>query len=718
MGSRSIVVVTLVLSSIALALAGLGAYRAHVTLAAAAESLRNATDTELALERSLSLLREADASQRGYLLTGRDEYLGPYERALGQIETQLAELDTLVPDDSAAQRSFDELEALVRVKADELARTLDLVRGGATVDSIGIALTDAGQFAMDQIHALTERMRDDGGRGVDRQIEAERRARDAAGRSIVALAALAIAALVVLAFVVRRETAQRHARERELATTLRSLGDAVIATDDKGVVNLCNPAAELLTGWALGEARGKHLDEVFRIVDEGSRETGVSPAAKVQDGRLARLASHTVLIRRDGVETPIEYTAAPIVDEPGRVLGAVLVFRDATEMRTAQQSLRDADRRKNEFLAVLAHELRNPLAPIRQAAQIARSPSATPAQIAWSTEVIERQVGHMARLLDDLLDVSRITRGTLEVRRSRVELASVIEAAIEMARPLIDARRHTLTLDVSAEPLPLDADPLRIAQVIANLLSNAAKYTSPGGRIRLSAGRSGGYAVVHIVDNGAGLSREALATIFQIFVQIASPLDRDEGGLGIGLALSKGLVELHAGTIEASSPGPGHGSEFVVRLPLARETRDNAPKPAGIVAASQPSARGLRIVVADDNHDAAASLAALLELEGHGVEVVNDGAAALDAIRRLHPDIALLDIGMPSLNGYDVARRVRAAEWGGAGITLVAVTGWGQAADKDKAFDAGFDHHWVKPVKPSVALELCNAAAARRGASA
>jgi PAS domain S-box-containing protein len=710
MGSRSIVGVTLLLSSIVVLLAGLGTYRTNVTLAATSASVRHTQDTEIALEHTLSLLRETESAQRGYLLTRRPEYLASYEQAVGEIETQLGDLGALLAADPVAQRSFDELEALVQVKTDELARTLELVSSGATADALGVTLTDAGRFAMDEIRALTERMRDDEGRRLDLQIEAERRARLAAARSMIALTALAIATLVVLVIVVRRDSESRRARERWLAATLHSVRDAVIAADEHGLVSMSNPAAELLTGWKSGDARGKHTDEVFRIIDESSRAKVVSPIAMVQDGRAAGPANHTLLIRRDGVETPIEYSAAPIVDEHGRALGAVLVFRDATEMRDAQQALRDADRRKNEFLAVLAHELRNPLAPIRQAAQIARSPSATPAQIGWSTEVIERQVGQMARLLDDLLDVSRITRGTLEVRKSRVELASVIDAAIEMARLQIDARHHTLTLDVSREPLRLDADPLRIAQVIGNLLTNAAKYTSAGGRIRLSAERSGDYAEVHIVDNGAGLSREALGTIFQMFVQIAPPLDRDEGGLGIGLALSKGLVELHAGTIEASSAGPGRGSDFVVRLPLARDRREDVAKPA-LIAPRRTA--GLRLVVADDNHDAAASLAALLVLEGHHVEVVNDGAAALDLIEQSRPNIALLDIGMPGLNGYDIAKRVRAADWGG-GITLVAVTGWGQDTDKDQAFEAGFDHHWVKPVEPSAAIELCKATATRR----
>jgi PAS domain S-box-containing protein len=711
MGSRSIASITLLLSSIVVLLAGLATYRANVALEAASRDLRSTSETQLVLEHTLSVLRDAETGQRGYLLTHRAEYLAPYEQAIEQIRTQLGALATLLADDPVAQRSLDELEALVQVKTEEITRTVELERSGASAEALAVVLTDAGRFAMGEIRAVIQRMQADQARKLDAQLASERSARTAAVRSIVALTMLAIGILIVFVLVVRRDAARRRASEQRLATTLHSIGEAVIATDEKGIVNLTNPVAEALTGWKAREALGKQLDEVFRVINEESRATVESTVAKVlREGRVVGLTNHSLLIRRDGVETPIEQSAAPIVDEHGRILGVVLIFRDATGARAAQQALHDADRRKNEFLSVLAHELRNPLAPIRQAAQIARSASATPAQLGWSTEVIERQIGHMARLLDDLLDVSRITRGTLEVRKSRVELASVIEAAIEMARPLIDARNHSLHLDVSKEPLPLDADPLRIAQVIANLISNAAKYTRPGGRIRVSAEHAGDYAVVRIVDNGAGLSREALGTIFQMFAQVASPLDRDEGGLGIGLALSKGLVELHAGTIEASSPGPGHGSEFVVRLPLARERRADAAKPP--VAALKRSTR-VRIVVADDNHDTAASLAALLELGGHEVAVVNDGAAALDAIQRSRPDIALLDIGMPSLNGYDIAKRVRAADWGGA-ITLVAVTGWGQETDKDQAFEAGFDHHWVKPVEPSIALELCNATAARR----
>ena len=525
-------------------------------------------------------------------------------------------------------------------------------------------------------------------------------------RAIVATTLLAIAILAVLVFIVRKDSASLRASEEWLATTLASIGDAVVATDNEGRINLLNPVAESLTGWSSADARGKPLDEVFRIINEYTRATVESPVAKVlREGGIVGLANHTLLIRRDGVETPIEDSAAPIIDRRKQILGVVLVFRDATQLRAAENALLDADKRKDEFLAVLAHELRNPLAPIRQAIQIAHSRAVTEAQLRWSHDVIERQVSHMARLLDDLLDVSRITRGKLEVRKTEAELSPIVEAGIEMARPLIDQRHHTLKIDFTRDPCPLQADPLRLAQVVCNLLTNAAKYTDAHGEIRLSTRREGDTAVLRVEDSGVGLSQESLGQIFRMFVQIGSTLDRTEGGLGIGLALAKGLVELHDGQIEAHSGGLGHGSQFIVRLPINAAVMDGAPKSERPDVAVASTARR-SIVVADDNRDAAESLAMLLQLSGHEVHVVHDGQMALQTIETVRPDLALLDIGMPKLNGYEVAQRVRNSEWGKQ-IKLVAITGWGQAADKDRAQSSGFDHHWVKPVEPSAILELC-----------
>src|SRR6185436_15031721 len=385
----------------------------------------------------------------------------------------------------------------------------------------------------------------------------------------------------------------------------------------------------------------------------------------------------------------------------------VLVFRDASAARSATRAMQDADRRKNEFLAVLAHELRNPLAPVRHAAMIARSSGATPGQIAWSNEVIERQVGHMARLLDDLLDVSRITRGTLEVRRSPVALAEVVEDATEMARPLIMRRRHELTVELPDEPVWLDADPLRIAQVFGNLLTNAAKFTDSGGRIKLAARLDADTVEVTVTDNGIGIAPEALDNMFQMFVQFGSPLERTESGLGIGLALAKALVELHGGRISAESAGIGQGTTFRVRLPLAQSPVRDVAAPTLATAADSPAEK--LVLVADDNRDAAETLSALLKLGGHRVVTVNDGVTALDEIERSRPHLAFVDIGMPGKTGYDIAAHVRAQPWGGE-MTLVALTGWGQASDRARALEAGFDEHWVKPVNGALAVEFCGAA--------
>jgi signal transduction histidine kinase len=368
-----------------------------------------------------------------------------------------------------------------------------------------------------------------------------------------------------------------------------------------------------------------------------------------------------------------------------------------------QRDWRDADRRKDEFLATLAHELRNPLAPIRQAALISKAPAATDAQKRWSHDVIDRQVQHMSLLLDDLLDISRVTRGTLALRMQSTELASVIETAVETARPTIDTKRHLLTVDIPTEPIRFTADPLRVAQVLSNLLTNAAKYTDPEGQIRLIARCEGSDVVIRVADSGIGISAAALPRVFNMFSQVHSTTDRSEGGLGIGLALAQGLIELHGGTIEANSAGLGCGSEFTVRMPrrvvvdLVQNTSNASPTTRATLSR--------RILIADDNRDSAETLAALLRMEGHEVKSVHDGPVALSVFGELKPDVALLDIGMPGLTGYEVARKLRQSA-PRAPLTLIAITGWGQDIDKERAFAAGFDHHLTKPVDPQRLVEL------------
>ena len=365
------------------------------------------------------------------------------------------------------------------------------------------------------------------------------------------------------------------------------------------------------------------------------------------------------------------------------------------------RELRDADRRKDEFLATLAHELRNPLAPIRNALHIMQLAEDDSAAIDQARTMMERQLKQMVRLIDDLLDVSRITRGKLDLRKERVELAAVIGNAVDTTRPLIEAAGHSLTVSLPPQPVYLDADPMRLAQVFSNLLNNAAKYTDRGGRLWLTAAHDGNTIVITVRDTGIGIPADALPTVFEMFTQVDRSLEKAQGGLGIGLTLVKRLVEMHGGTVEARSEGPGHGSEFIARLPVvpARKTPRRAQNDG---VRTQPHL-SCRILVADDNKDAAESMSMLLRMMGNDVRTVHDGVQAVEEASAFRPDVVLLDIGMPRLNGYDVARAIREQRWG-AGMVLVAITGWGQDDDKRRAEEAGFDQHFTKPVNPA-ALE-------------
>jgi PAS domain S-box-containing protein len=500
----------------------------------------------------------------------------------------------------------------------------------------------------------------------------------------------------------RAETALREQREW-FQVTLGSIADAVIATDTEGKVTFLNPVAEKMTGCPSAEAIGAPLDAIFNIVNEYTHERVQSPVAQVlREGIVVDLVNHAVLLAQDGREIPIEDSAAPIRDGTGAICGAVMVFHDVTARRHAETALRDADRRKDEFLATLAHELRNPLAPIRQATFISQTPGATEAQKRWSHEVVDRQVKHMSLLLDDLLDISRITRGSLVLRSQATELASMIEAALETVRPLMDAKRHRLSVETPHEPVRFSADPLRIAQVLSNLLTNAAKYTDPEGVIRLTATETHEEVIIRIVDSGIGISAEALPRVFEMFAQVSSARDRSEGGLGIGLALTKGLVELHGGTIEARSAGIGRGSQFTVRLPRKLGVQNRGTDSP---THEPPRNASRRVLLADDNQDAAQTLAEVLRLKGHAVRMVHDGPEALAVFAEFRPDVVLLDIGMPGLNGYEVARHIRDSR-SASTATLVAITGWAQEGDKTRAYSAGFDHHLTKPVEVQNLLDL------------
>jgi signal transduction histidine kinase/ActR/RegA family two-component response regulator len=400
-----------------------------------------------------------------------------------------------------------------------------------------------------------------------------------------------------------------------------------------------------------------------------------------------------------------------VLERPLRVAALVSAVQSALRARRRQYALREADRRKDEFLAILAHELRNPLAPLRNSLQVLRL-TAGQSIDEHVAEIMERQINHMVRLVDDLMEVSRITRGQIELRREPVELAAIIRSAVETSRPLIDAAGHELIVAIPDEPLIVSGDTVRLAQVFSNLLNNAAKYTDRGGRIWVTVIRDGlGTVRISVRDNGIGIPPEMQPRIFDLFTQVDRSSAHTQGGLGIGLTLVRRLVEMHQGLVAVVSPAEGTGTEFIVRLPLARLDEVPAapgPKPLTVLTPQ-------RVMVVDDNRDAAESLGMLLRLLGAEVRVLFDGAEALSAIDQFKPAVVLLDIGMPDLDGYAVARRIRSMP-DHRSVTLIALTGWGQEEDRLRSRSAGFDHHLIKPADLSALEELLTSLDAGPGA--
>jgi PAS domain S-box-containing protein len=521
---------------------------------------------------------------------------------------------------------------------------------------------------------------------------------------------------VVMVF---RDVTQRRRAQRALERSEQLLADffenAAVGlhwVGPDGTVLRVNQTELDLLGYTRDEYVGRHISEFHAdgpVIDDilnklscGECLDSYAARLRCKDGSIKHVLISSNVLWEDG---KFIHTRCFTRDVTAQKMAELALREEVANRQRAEAALLDADRRKDEFLATLAHELRNPLAPIRQAALISQASQATDAQKRWSHDVITRQVNHMALLLDDLLDISRITRGTLELRTEMTELSAVVDAALETARPAIEAKRHRLMLDIPAAPVTFAADPLRLAQVLSNLLTNAAKYTNAEGTIRLRARSDGREITIAVADNGVGMEPGAIPQLFVMFSQVRSSRDRSEGGLGIGLALAKGLVELHGGCIEAHSAGLGRGSEFTVRMPhrsLEARGREPAAQAANVPLVSR------RVLIADDNQDAAETLALFLQLEGHEVIVAHSGREALDTIRARLPEVAVLDIGMPDLNGYEVAKQVRQQSLGRV-VTLIAVTGWGQEADKMKALAAGFNHHFTKPVEPMVLSQLLRA---------
>jgi signal transduction histidine kinase len=466
----------------------------------------------------------------------------------------------------------------------------------------------------------------------------------------------------------------------------------------------------------------RDAQELERALDEGGFDaaiidhelrwtTGLAVLRRIKDGRpdcpvLMFTGSGStevaVAAMKEGLDDYVTKTPKHYARLPYALESALQRCEAVTERKRAEEALRLADQRKDAFLATLAHELRNPLAPIRYATRLLEP--GVPAQMADDArKMIDRQLAQMARLLDDLLDVSRVTRGVLEIHREQLDLREIIDTAVASTRPLADAAQQELSVSLPTEPLRVSGDPVRLTQILGNLLHNATKYTPAGGRIVVSAACEDEAVIISVKDNGIGIAADSLQTIFELFLQLEAPGTRSAGGLGIGLALARDLAKLHGGAIEAHSAGPGLGSEFVVRLPRAQEPAaltEPVAEPAKVAALG---ASGVRVLIVDDNVDAATSLSYVLALAGYHTDIAHDGKRALEVAETLRPAIVLLDIGLPGMSGREVARRLRAAP-GGQDLRLIAVTGWGHETDRARSLEAGFDAHLTKPIDPETLL--------------
>ncbi len=507
---------------------------------------------------------------------------------------------------------------------------------------------------------------------------------------------------------VEQQKNERLATAGLLASIVEFSEDAIIRTSLDGTIQSWNHAAERLFGYTASESVGRNTS---LIVPEDRSDEERQIVTRLMSGEHVNHFD-TVRLRKDGSPIDVALTISPIKDEQQQIIGISKIARDIAEEKEAEKriyglmtELKDADRRKDEFLATLAHELRNPLAPIRNSLEIMKRANGSGHIIEQARSTMERQMGQMVRLVDDLLDISRITRNKVELRRQRVELASIIHHAVEMCRPLIEGGNHEIVLNLPDQPVYLHADSVRLAQVFSNLLNNACKFSDPKARIELTVTPRENDVLVSVKDNGIGIPPEMLPKVFELFTQLNSSLERTHGGLGIGLTLAERLVEMHGGSVVARSEGAGKGSEFEVRLPLLVEEPQATQHmdAADSVHGTPPR----KILVVDDNRDSAASLAMLLKLIGNETITAYDGEEAVEQAALNRPDVILLDLGLPKRNGYDACRLIRQQAWG-RDILLIALTGWGQEEDRRKSREAGFDGHLVKPVSFEALIKLLN----------
>lgn len=698
LGVTTAIVITIVL----IALSGVLAYANSVAQERSATVVIRAHNILSALSQIETTMTDAETGQRGYLLTGDRQFLEPYFSAIGAksvpfirrapIGDLVRSVRAMVSRHSIEERLLDRVDVLVRGKIDELQETIALHDAGKVEDALAIVKEGRGKHLMDGLRMTLSDMRAEERRQLElSEFDRNRTARAAQVSAIVACGVSLVAIGLLIAATRRRDLELLQQKER-FEMLADHISQHAWTLDENGHFEWFNQRWKEYTGLT-----GDDLDGQWRAVSDHPAhrdriQQGLRHAVDAGESWQDIFPLHA----RDGTWHWFLVSAVAIHDNDGKVQRWFGTCTNIDDRWQLEEELKDGNRRRDEFIATLAHELRNPLAPVQAGLELMRINPSFPSQLNNTREIMARQLKHLVRLIDDLLDVSRISTGKLELVRQTVPIRNIVDIALEVSRLHIESSGHTLDVCVPAEALLVHADPVRLAQVLSNLLNNAAKYTPDGGLIRVVAERDANDVSICVIDNGIGIDPAVLPNIFDLFSQGTAGNERRQGGIGIGLSIARKLVEMHGGRLIAKSGGLGQGSCFVVCLPLAR-----AGKPIAVSSLSTPinasHVPARRILVLDDNVDAAETFGALLSLLGHTVQLAHTGTEAVTLAQRFLPEIAFLDIGLPDISGYDVARQLR-SEPGLQNIYLVALTGWGAAADRANSADAGFNLHLTKPV--------------------
>jgi len=738
------VVAALIAAAALILFVGFAALREQQRTLEAADWSRHALQVVRQVDAVLQRVTDAETGQRGYILTGDRAYLEPYQRALKSLPRSLKRLRKLTLDNPLQQARIDRVEQLIATKLEELRLTMAMRDAGDETGMWDTIRSGLGKRYMDRIRAkLAAACK------AERRLLRERlRLRRSHGRnatllilagSATALLLMSLAATILTALLRRARAAEARHRESEerLRVTLRSIGDAVIATDPQANIVFMNAIAEQLTAWPESLARGRPLAEVFRIVNAETRETVESPAARViRDGVIVGLANHTVLLARDGREIQIDDSGAPIQDAGGELMGVVLVFRDVSEREDAEAEHRravwaeaarveaervadvlaaaraDAERAnqaKDAFLAVLSHELRSPLSAMHAWVGILQRRGDDSATRERAVSVLERSVRTQTQVINDLLDVSRIVSGKLRLERAPLDLAVELPENLDGLQPVADAKGVTLVRDLRPGPLVVLGDEARLDQVVRNLIENAIKFTPTGGRVTVRLARVAERAELVVADTGEGFPAEMRGIIFDRFHQSSTPHTRRHGGLGLGLAIVRHLVEEHGGMVTADSPGPGQGATFTISLPLADATLPVRPPSRDVETADL---RGVSVLLVEDDADWREAVALSLTQAGAQVASAASVAEALALLEAWQPQVLVSDIGMPGTDGYELISRLRQRD--GGSVRAIAMTGFADADSRQRCLRLGFDRFLAKPFEPALLVAAVGALVARR----